>query len=163
MKFTSLWLCICSASLITACATCPPLPPVGPAPAASASGAPGRGTLVVYSAWSCFDNYTTSDHSGYTIYSGDGHRIRWVPNGIEGDWTVEPPTRVSLPAGSYTIKAEGGIYGWILVPVVVKSGQTTPVYLDGERHSIDSLAGPNNLVRLPDGQVVGWAANPSMN
>jgi len=118
---------------------------------------------VVYSAWSCFDNYLTSDHSGYNIYSNDGKLVKWVPNFIEGDWTVEPPTRVHLPAGPYTIKAEGGIYGWILVPVVVKSGQTTPVYLDGERHSIDSLAGPNNLVRLPDGQVVGWAANPSMN
>jgi hypothetical protein len=121
------------------------------------------GTLVVYSAWSCFDTYLTSDHSGYTIYSNDGRRIKWVPNSIEGDWTVEPPTRVSLPPGMYKIRAEGGEYGWVIVPVVIKSGKTTPVYLDGERHSIDSLANLDNSVRLPDGQVVGWAANPGGN
>jgi hypothetical protein len=163
MKKLSFWICAGSAVLLTACATCPPLPPVGPSPVSSGPTEPGTGTLVVYSAWSCFDTYLTSDHSGYTIYSQDGKRIKYVPNCIEGDWTVEPPTRVSLPPGFYRIKAAGGVYGWVNVPVVVKSGETTPVYLDGERHSIDSLASQNDLVRLPDGQVVGWAANPLTN
>jgi len=149
--------------LLSACATCPPLPPVGPAPVAAGYIESGNGTLVVYSAWSCFDTYLTSDHSGYNIYSNDGKLVKWVPNGIEGDWTVEPPTPVSLPPGSYKVKAEGGEYGWVIVPVVIKSGQTTPVYLDGGRHSIDSLAGRNNKVLLPDGRIVGWAANPLLN
>lgn len=163
MKNLSLCLCIGSTVLLSACATCPRVAPVGPAPVSAGYTAPGRGTLVVYSAWSCFDNYLTSDHSSYTIYSDDGKRVKWVPNCIEGDFTVEPPTRVSLPAGSYKIKAEGGEYGWVEVPVIIKSGQTTPVYLDGGRHSIDSLATQNNSVSLPDGQIVGWAANPGGN
>ncbi len=162
MKNLSLWLCAGSAILLTACVSCPPLPPVGPSPVASSSSVPGTGTLVVYSAWSCFDTYLTSDHSGYTIYSNDGKRIKWVPNSIEGDWTVEPPTRVPLPPGTYKIKAEGGEYGWVIVPVVIKRGETTPVYLDGERHSIDSLASQDNSVRLPNGEIVGWAANPGV-
>ena|ERR1039458_3827673 len=95
------------------------------------------------------------------VYSSDGKLVRWVPNFIEGDFTVEPPTRVSLPPGLYTIKAEGGQYGWVNVPVVIKSGHTTPVYLDGDRHSIDPLASQNNVVRLPNGEIIGWAADPA--
>jgi hypothetical protein len=118
---------------------------------------------VVYSAWSCFDNYLTSEHSGYNIYLNDGKFLKYVPNAIEGDYTKEPPMRVHLPAGSYMIKAEWGIYGWVFVPVVIQCDQTTFVYLDGERHPIDSLASANNVVKLPDGEIVGWAANPSAN
>lgn len=163
MKNLSVLLCAGPAILLTACATCPQLPAVGPSPISSGYSESGMGTLVVYSAWSCFDTYLTSDHSGYTVYSEDGKRIKYVPNNIEGDWTVEPPTRVSLPPGAYRIKAEGGQYGWVNVPVVINGGETTPVYLDGERHSIDSLASWDNSVCLPDGQVVGWAANPGGN
>ena len=163
MKHPMLLLCFCCAGLLTACASSPPLRPVGPAPGPQTLAPPGEGVLVVYSAWSCFDNYLTADHSGYNIYSNDGKLVKWVPNFIEGDWTVEPPTRVHLPAGSYTIKAEGGIYGWVYVPVVIKCDQTTPVYLDDENHPIASMASMNNVVKLPDGEIVGWAANPGTN
>ncbi len=160
MKNARLWFGIGSVGLLSACASYAPLPPVGPAPATSSYTAPGHGLLVVYSAWSCFDNYVTSDHSGYMVYATDGKRVKWVPNFIEGDFEVEPPTRVSLPAGSYKIKAEGGIYGWVKVPVVIEEGRTTYVYLDGEHHAIDSSAHKKNVVKLPDGEVIGWAAIP---
>ena len=164
MKNLKLWLCVGSLSLISACASpYAPLPPVGPAPTASAYTASGPGTLVVYSAASCFNNLYTFDHSGYMVYGNDGKLVKWVPNFIEGDLTVEPPTRVHLPAGSYKVKAEGGRYGWVVVPVVIKNGQTTPLYLDGERHSLDALANQNNTVRLPDGEIIGWAAHPVGN
>jgi len=164
MKNARLWLGIGSLGLLSACASYyAPLPPVGPVPVISGSAAPGCGSLVVYSAWSCFDDYKTSDHSGYTIYSKDGKRVKWVPNFIEGDFVVEPPTRVSLPAGFYKIKAEGGKYGWVTVPAVIEEGRTTYVYLDGEAHAIDSLANRKDLVKLPDGEIVGWAANPPLN
>ena len=96
MKNARLWLGIGSLGLLSACASYVPLPPVGPAPAASGYTAPGSGSLVVYSAWSCFDDYKTSDRSSYTIYSTDGKLIKWVPNCIEGDFDRRAPTRVSL-------------------------------------------------------------------
>lgn len=163
MKILTLWLCLGSAILLSACATRPPLsalPPVGPAPVASGNAGPGIGTLVVYSAWSTFDNNYESDHSGYMVYAKDGQLVKWVPNFLEGDFTVEPPTRVKLPAGSYNVKAEGGKYGWVLVPIVIKEGATTPIYLDGDRHAVNALASDNAVVKLPNGQVIGWAANP---
>jgi hypothetical protein len=163
MKSRNLWLAIACIALLPACATYrQPLPTVGPAPGATASTTAGKGNLVVYSAWSCFNNYDTIDHSGYMIYSTDGKLVKWVPNFIEGDYTAEPPTRVSLPAGSYQIKAEGGKYGWVMVPVMIKDGQTTSVYLDGERHGGDLAANPDNVVKLPDGEIIGWAANPDV-
>jgi hypothetical protein len=164
MKKLSLWLGIGFVSLLSACSSYRPLwqlPPVGPAPGAAGYTVPGNGSLVVYSAWSCFNNYLTKDHSGYMVYSVDGKLVKWVPNLIEGDYAAEPPTRVSLPSGTYKVKALGGIYGWVMVPIVIKEGKTTPIYLDGERHSIDSVASQKNVVKLPDGEIVGWAANPA--
>ncbi len=163
MKNRSLWLGIASLGLLSACASYRPLPPVGPAPGASGYTASGGGSLVVYSAWSCFNNYWTIDHSGYMVYANDGKLVKWVPNCIEGDYTREPPTRVSLAGGSYRVKAEGGRYGWVIVPVVIKDGQTTSIYLDGGRHAIDAVADRQDVVKLPDGETVGWAANPSPN
>ena len=88
MKVRSLWVAIACLALLPACATHqPPLPPVGPTPGATASTTAGKGNLVVYSAWSCFNNYDTTDHSGYMIYAKDGKLVKWVPNFIEGDYT----------------------------------------------------------------------------
>ena len=163
MKNAKLWFFLGSLGLLPACASYQPLAPVGPAPVSTGYNAPGRGSLVVYSAWSCFDNYLTSEHSGYLIYREDGKLVRWVPNGIEGNIDLEQPTRVSLPPGRYRVKAEGGIYGWVTVPAVIQSGQTTYVYLDGGRHAIDSVAERGDVVKLPDGEAIGWAATPETN
>lgn len=163
MKNIRHWIWIFPVVLLTACASCPSLPTVGPPPTALAPSIPGSGSLIVYSPWSCFDNYLTSDHSGYMIYSNDGKLVKWVPNGLEGDFTIEPPTRVKLPTGSYKVKAEGGKYGWINVPIEIKEGQTTCLYLDGEHHAIDALASGNSVVKLPDGEVIGFAADGTVN
>jgi len=53
--------------------------------------------------------------------------------------------------------------GGFLSRLLLTCDQTTPVYLDGERHPIDSLVSVNNVVKLPDGEIVGWAASPSTN
>ncbi len=164
MKKMGLWLGIGSVSLLSACSSfrpLAPLPPVGPAPVASGYTAPGTGSLMVYSRWSALNNYLTRDHTGYKIYAMNGKLVKWVPNCIEGDYMVEPPTRVSLPPGIYKIRTLAGVYGWVTVPVVIKHGLTTSVYLDGENHSIDSVAGQKSVVKLPDGEIAGWAANPA--
>jgi hypothetical protein len=161
MKKIVLLICFSCTSLLTVCAANELLPPVGPAPGPQTTAPPESGVLVVYSAWSANNNYGASNHSGYSIHSNDGKLVNYVPNAIEGDYTREPPARVTLPAGAYKIKAESSVYGWVVVSVVIKRGQTTPVYLDGERHPIDSLTNANIVVKLPDGEIVGWAADLS--
>jgi hypothetical protein len=159
MKHTSLWVGICAASLLAACVTqTVSVPPVGPGPAAASGNELGTGRLAVYSAWSVLDNYLQRNHSGYTIYSANGDKVKWVSNGVEGDYNVTTPPSINLPAGRYNVRAQAGQYGWITVPTVIRAGQTTIIYLDGERHPIDSFAGQKNVVKLPNGEVIGWAA-----
>jgi hypothetical protein len=42
---------------------------------------------------------------------------------------------------------------------MIKEHQTTLVYLDGLSHPDMPLTQTTNLVRLPNGQIVGWSAN----
>ncbi len=135
--------------------------PVGPSPSSS-SGFSARGTLVVYSGWSVFNNYDTINHSGYTVYSGAGKLVKWVPNYLEGNISSEPPSQVSLPAGSYMVRAISEDYGRVTVPVVIKGGKTTFVYLDNASQPPYLQRNQTNVVKLPDGQVVGWVATAGM-
>ncbi len=67
------------------------------------------------------------------------------------------PTVVSLPAGSYTIKAEARDEGLVTVPVVVRSGQTTTVNLQRSWSLPDSKSHRDEFVWF-DGRAVGWRA-----
>jgi hypothetical protein len=57
------------------------------------------------------------------------------------------------------VKARSQDYGNIEAPVVIKNGRTTILYLDGSTQPHPSAADRPKFVRLPDGQLVGWAAS----
>lgn len=165
--------------LVAGCATTPKLAslaPVGPAPNAPPQPS-GQGYLQVYSARPLadknvnmreffWDDYQASNqfprtpaHTGYTIYTWDGRFLRKVTNASNRD---EPqPTRVTLPPGLYQIKAEAKGDNpqpfTVRVPVLIEPGKTTMVHLEGnwqpERAFTD-----NEVVRLPNGEIVGWNA-----
>ena len=130
--------------------------PIGPVPVASSS-TDNSGYLVVYSAWSNFvDQGSTGHHSRYTVTADDGSLSREVINHI--DRFDEGPIQLPLAPGAYHVKARSAHFGRVNVPVVVQPHQTTVVYLDGKRHPEAPPAQQTSAVKLPDGEIIGWAA-----
>lgn len=136
------------------------LAPVGPQPLPELNG-PGQGGLQVYSAWDALDNRYRRSHSDYKIFASDGKLVKRVSNSICFD--DYDPVEVQLPAGEYRILAMSQSAGRVLVPVRIAAGLTTSVYLDGYDYLRNSLIGSNHVVKLPDGQIVGWAATGAHN
>jgi hypothetical protein len=150
-------------TLLSACASNTPpvtLQPVGPAPRMEEVNTSTEGYLVVYSAWALydeFDNKVLVDHHGkYSLTSDDGKVNKQIVNHL--DRFDEGPIRVTLPPGSYKINARSAHSGRVIVPVVVQSRHTTYVYLDGQPHPKTLADSASTMVKLPDGQIVGWAA-----
>lgn len=137
------------------------LQPVGPAPRMEEANTSTDGYLVVYSAWALYDEFDNKvlvdHHSKYGITSDDGKLNKQIANHI--DRFDEGPIRVTLPPGSYKINARSAHSGRVIVPVVIQERRTTYVYLDGRPHPKASAESVSNMVKLPDGQVAGWAAN----
>ncbi len=130
--------------------------PIGPVPRESGA-ADNSGYLVVYSAWSNFvDQGSTVHHSRYTITADNGSMSREVINHI--DRFDEGPIQLPLSPGAYHVKARSAHFGRVNVPVVIQPHQTTVVYLDGKRHPEAPPAQQTSAVRLPDGEIIGWAA-----
>jgi hypothetical protein len=118
------------------------------------------GDLVVYS-----ETYSPtlgqseySAHTNYSIANVDGHIIEHVTN-TAGSFNSKP-ARVSLPAGEYRVRAQyiGGRF--VTVSVIVEPDKTTIVDLDGEAIPQEKAVA-REVVRLPDGRVVGWSATTS--
>jgi hypothetical protein len=132
---------------------------VGPSPHEEANNSV-HGFLVVYSAWGLVnENKAPVDHhSRYTVTSDDGKMNQVIINHI--DRFDEGPVHLPLPPGSYKVSALSAHAGRVIVPVVIESRQTTSVYLDGQTRPPIAADAKASLIRLPDGQVVGWAANP---
>ena len=102
-------------------------------------------------------------HTSYSIFTHNGLLYAHVRNAL--DQNDEVPTRVSIPAGSYTVEAqaEGGNVTTVkvIVPVTVKAGETTVVHLERDWKPSKHQAQENELVRAYDGRIIGWrAANP---
>lgn len=96
-------------------------------------------------------------HTAYTIFSGDGKVFRRVTN-QRGPF-FEEPVGVSLPAGRYKVEARATNNGLVSIPVVIKEGMTTVVYLDGEALPEDlSETDDSDWIRLPNGQIAGHRA-----
>jgi hypothetical protein len=132
--------------------------PVGPAPQEEVKNS-ADGYLVVYSAWGLVnENKAPVDHhSRYTIMSDDGKMNRVIINHV--DRFDEGPIRVALTAGSYKVSALSAHSGRVIVPVIIAPQQTTYVYLDGQTRPKLAADQQADLVKLPDGQVVGWAVS----
>src|SRR5437870_545117 len=132
--------------------------PVGPAPFERARETP-EGELTVYSSWDIgmsADSEGTSHHSGYRIYSAYGKQLKYVNNWV-GTF-IEDPAVVSLPPGRYGVLARAAASGMVTVPVAIEAGKTTSVHLDGSRLANGRQTSESDLVRLPDGRIVGWRA-----
>jgi hypothetical protein len=110
---------------------------------------------VVYSAWSSLGD-SVAHRSRYTIRADDGKFSKEVVNHV--DTFDEGPVRVSLAPGAYHLTARAQRYGSVLVPVVIQEGKTTYVHLDGAPHSDTGLSEGSDVIKLPDGQIVGWSA-----
>jgi hypothetical protein len=159
------WIWLSMVTLVPACSfhqTPVALQPVGPAPMEESSPSL-EGTLVVYSDLELFSDPPPyfNQHSSYTIASDDGKLVKHVPNHLAG--FDEGPQPIALAPGSYTVTARSANFGRIEVPVVIKGRHTTFVYLDGQPHLNAPSTLQSNVVKLPDGQIVGWTANATAN
>ena len=150
-------------ALLSSCASREPalvLDPVGPFAFPSADTAP-TGTLCVFSAFEQGADFNSQlyrrRYSDYDILSLDGKRLRRVHN--DKGTVVEAPQKVELPVCNYRVVARANGYGEVTVPVVIRANELTTVHLEG------GPPGPNrshlaatNVVRLPNGQIVGCRA-----
>ncbi|EEF61568.1 hypothetical protein [Pedosphaera parvula] len=161
MKYLNRWLWLSSLTLLPACAfhaaPVASLAPVGPAPHV-ASKASKEGYLLVYSAWEPFrlQDSRFDRHSNYKLLSSDGRTVQNIKNCI--DRFDDNPVCVALVPGSYQVSARSAHSGRVTVPVLIQEGETTCVYLDGSNQPQTAPAADSTLVKLPNGQVVGWAA-----
>jgi hypothetical protein len=150
-------VCLTAVVVMAGCATRAPLlvqNPVGPRPSFPARR---TGDLVVYSA-----TYTPTVeegeypvHTNYIIATPDDKVLERVSNRA-GPFEAYPAT-VALPSGEYHVRAQYDRGGFVVVPVVIVPGKTTIVDLNGGAlpPGIDAA---KDMVRLPDGHVVGWRA-----
>jgi len=135
---------------------------VGPDPTAAKSD-DSNGTLKVFSAKEKEDDvgfsFPHSERTDYYIYDAQGNEVKGVYNNNKGEY--EPtPRGIRLPPGNYKIKALAavGLGEWVTVPVVVESGKTTEVHLNGQWKSPSDTPG-NELVYSPSGFPMGWKAS----
>jgi hypothetical protein len=137
------------------------LGPVGPETSRCVETTP-TGYLKVYSATEDHNDGDTHffPHTSYTVYSEDGKTVvKKVANAISIH--DEDPSLVQLPAGKYIILAEAEHRGTVRIAAIIKPGQLTRVELEyGWKHRVPPGNVPD-LVRLPNGQVVGWRADVS--
>lgn len=123
----------------------------------------GQGGLVVYSAYdavpfSASEIYAENKyHSDYEIH-GEGGFLAKVKN-REPAFGVLPP-RTNLAPGRYQVVAKVNGLGRVEIPVVISPGRVTTLHLEGvpaptgQSGSVDY-----NLVRIPDGRVIGWCVS----
>lgn len=89
------------------------------------------GTLLVFSEWDRLSNSSDSiwiRHTDYSIFDADGKLVRQIKNHNLGP--DSRPVAVELPPGNYVIKARKQGSGWVSVPVSLKVGDTSEIYLD---------------------------------
>jgi len=99
-------------------------------------------------------------HTNYAVYSEDGKLVRKVTNAIGVH--DEDPALVEMPGGKYVVLAESERYGMVKVKVVIEPGKLTTVNLEYNKQPPSGLSkGNNDLVRLPDGSIVGERAEGS--
>lgn len=100
-------------------------------------------------------------HSGYKIYSLEGKALKYVDNRVH-TFSGDPAT-VSLPPGKYKVVARAATFGMVTVAVVIEAGKTTFVHLDGSELASGQQGSASELVRLPDGLIIGWRAKENVN
>ena len=138
------------------------LDPIGP-PILSDHPADIHGALLVFSAFATGirDPFLPDDinqHSDYEIRTADGTLLEKVHN-LSGPFGQDP-LRVELPPGRYQLVARSNGSGLVTVPVEIVAQEVTALHLDGMAFNPGQpMASEASLVRLPNGQVVGWRAD----
>jgi hypothetical protein len=135
------------------------LSPVGPN-SGGQTAVGSKGYLQVFSATEKSIPFASDDstcfnlRTGYDINDAAGKSVRFVANHMSN--MDESPNEVRLPAGTYNILAESTCCGLVTVPVIIQEGKATVVHLDRNWWP-PSNTPTNQLVFLPDGEVVGWS------
>jgi hypothetical protein len=123
-----------------------------------------NGTLLVYSAYEVNADFNARDpnrpeYSDYKIFTTDGKLLQKIHNNT--GTILQDAVPVELPPGKYHVRARANGYGFVMIPVVVESRQTTTLHLEGGGFwPNESVFSQTNAVRLPDGQIIGWRAAP---
>jgi hypothetical protein len=130
------------------------LKPVGPDATSSVEANP-QGRLQVYTPTQVAEDFLRGNFTqlmAYDIRNESGKRLMFVANQASG--VEESPDQVMLPTGKYTIVADSADYGLVTVPMVIQSGKTTTVHLDGDPRTPLPLF-PRRPAPLPDTQTAG--------
>jgi hypothetical protein len=129
---------------------------VGP-PIVRRSVEPIGGRLLVYTATESEHGNSDSEvHSPYEIHAESGELLQRVSNRGPG----QTPTPVQLPVGRYRISARALNSGRLEIAIVVEQAKTTTLFLDGSGADLVHRAALSDLVRLPNGLIVGFRAQP---
>lgn len=91
-------------------------------------------------------------HTDYAIFDSFGKRLRWVRNGGPTD---EQPSTITLSEGKYTVWARSDCAGMVSIPIVIKPGLLTNLYLEKSNRKPAPKA---KVFRLPGGEVIGYAS-----
>src|SRR5579863_6670906 len=157
-KIIALMAGVAIVCFLVGCASQPVvMPTVGPEPSHAFNSSQAHGYLRVYSDTETHQigqNTYYYPHTPYNIYDESGLRVKWVPNHI-GDMD-ETPTVVKLPVGRYFVLAESSSYGRVTVPIVIKEARWTILHLNRDWRPSPNISS-NSVVRLPDGEAVGWS------
>jgi len=157
MKTIKIILLAASTVILAAGCSSTPLAvsPVGPNPLATPNLQAG-GRLEVFSALEAKSEGDTpawAQHSDYNIFSQQHKLLKSVINAA-GQYGHAPEI-VSLPPGTYFVKARSTDFFTVEIPVVVRQGELTRVYLD-DSWTPAAAGSSAKLVALPNGQPVGW-------
>ena len=162
---------ISTSTLLTGCATSSGnhlvLDIVGPpiSPQTTMSSTSSTGTLLVYSAFRRNADFNSRDpyrpeYSDYEISSTEGKLLQKVHN--NSGTMLQDAVPVETYPGKYQVRARANGYGFVTIPVIVESGQTTTLHLEGGGFwPNESGFNQTNAVRLPDGLIIGWKAKPN--
>ncbi len=134
---------------------------VGPDPMGQARST-SNGFLTVYTAMKTYpvdDETYYRVHTDYGIYDMTGHRVMSVRNAAT--YHDPRPRTVALPEGRYTIEGWADGYQLLKVPVVIRAGRVTTVNLEANKRNLFLGARDNDVVRAPDGHIIGWSAHES--
>jgi hypothetical protein len=109
------------------------------------------GTLLVYSATyaSTLEESEYPAHTDYTVATPNDTVIERVSNRT-GSFDKRPAA-VKLPPGEYHIRAQYSSGGFVTIPLMIETGKTTVVSLDGS-----PLPSSETPIRGADGVVIGW-------
>jgi hypothetical protein len=142
-------------------ASSPVLPDVGPVSGVrNTIGQNAKGLLEVFSATESNNDggILYRPYTAYTIHDTNGRKVRSIMNRV--GLTDSTPMKVTMPVGRYFVHAQSMRFGVVTVPVIISADRLTQVYLDGANWPNEQGLPDAELVRLPDGQVVGRRATP---